>query len=80
MYAYRYDALQTFAQSVQSQYEELEQLEQLRFLENGLKIIAIEGSYPCGYEDTISGIDSVKDLEYIAQIIRKHGEILTFYQ
>ena len=42
LYAYRYDALQFFANSTQSAYEKLEQLEQLRFLENGFRIKMIE--------------------------------------
>lgn len=80
LYAYRFDALRFFANSPKSQYEQLEQLEQLRFLENGKKILMVEGHYPSGYEKSTSGVDSPQDLERIAQIIRSYGELLDYYK
>ncbi len=80
LYAYRFDALQFFANSDKSQYEQLEQLEQLRFIENGKKILMVEGKYPLGYEKSTSGVDSPQDLERVAQIIRNSGELLDFYK
>ncbi|MDO5308079.1 MAG: 3-deoxy-manno-octulosonate cytidylyltransferase [Planctomycetia bacterium] len=79
LYAYRYEALQFFAQSPKSQYERLEQLEQLRFLENGYTIQMVEGIYPPGYDAVTSGVDSPEDLERVAKIIRENGELLDFY-
>ncbi len=80
IYAYRYEALQFFAGADKGEYERLEQLEQLRFLENGMKIMAVEGCYPRGYDRTTSGVDSQDDLERVAEIIRQNGELLSFYR
>ena len=80
LYAYRFDALRFFATSEKSRYEELEQLEQLRFIENGRRILMVEGTYPSGYEKTTSGVDSPEDLKRIELIIRENGELLNFYR
>ena len=80
LYAYRYDALRFFATSEKSRYEELEQLEQLRFLENGRRIQMVEGTFPKGYDKTVSGIDSEEDLKRVGQIIREYGELLDSYR
>lgn len=80
LYAYRYEALEFFARSKKSNYEQLEQLEQLRFIENEKKILLVEGNYPPGYEKLTSGIDSLEDLERASQVIRANGEILSFYK
>ena len=80
IYAYRYEALQFFAGADKGEYERLEQLEQLRFLENGMKIMAVEGCYPKGYDKTTSGVDSQEDLERVAEIVRQNGELLSFYR
>ena len=79
LYAYRYAALQFFANSNVGKYESLEQLEQLRFLENGKKIRLVHGQYPPGYEQTISGVDTPEDLERVSEIVKKSGELLDFY-
>lgn len=76
LYAYRYEALEFFANSKKSEYEKLEQLEQLRFLENGFKIQMIPGEYPPGFDRATSGIDTQDDLERVAAIIREFGEPL----
>lgn len=80
LYAYRYDALRFFATSEKSPYEDLEQLEQLRFLENGRRIQMVEGTYPQGYDKTVSGIDSEEDRKRVEQIIRENGELLDHYR
>lgn len=80
LYAYRYDALQFFANSEKGNYEKLEQLEQLRFLENHKTILMVEGTYPPGYDRSTSGVDSPEDLERVAQIIRLNGELLDVYK
>jgi 3-deoxy-manno-octulosonate cytidylyltransferase (CMP-KDO synthetase) len=79
LYAYRYEALEFFAASNNTPYEKLEQLEQLRFLENGKKILLVRGKYPPGYEQTTSGIDTHSDLERAAEVIRNSGELLDYY-
>lgn len=80
LYAYRYDALEFFANAPKGEYEMLEQLEQLRFLENGYKIQMVEGVYPPGYDHSTSGIDTPDDLTRVEQIIREHGELLDFFR
>lgn len=66
LYAYTKDFLFTFKKLPVSQLENLEKLEQLRVLESGYKIKAIETKY-----DTI-GVDTPQDLERVEQILRKN--------
>lgn len=75
LYAYRFEALKFFALSEKTPCEELEQLEQLRFLENGRRIQMIEGVYPKGYDQSLSGIDTPEDLKRVEEIIARYGDI-----
>ncbi|HUS11207.1 MAG TPA: 3-deoxy-manno-octulosonate cytidylyltransferase, partial [Pyrinomonadaceae bacterium] len=63
LYVYRRDVLLQFAQWPQSVLERLESLEQLRALENGINIKAIEAS-------ALSiGVDTIEDLERVRQLV-----------
>ena len=79
LYAYRSAALEFFANSPKGYYEKLEELEQLRFLENGYLVQMVEGSYPPGYDQVTSGVDSPEDLERVESIIRSSGELLDYF-
>jgi 3-deoxy-manno-octulosonate cytidylyltransferase (CMP-KDO synthetase) len=63
LYVYRRDVLLAFAKWPRSDLERLESLEQLRALENGVQIKAIEAS-------TLSiGVDTIDDLERVRSIV-----------
>ena len=59
LYVYRRDALLKFAEWPQSELEQLESLEQLRALEHGVKIRAIQAS------SASIGVDTMADLERV---------------
>lgn len=63
LYVYRRDVLLAFAKWPQSELERLESLEQLRALEHGVKIKAIEAS------TSSIGVDTVEDLERVRLIV-----------
>lgn len=63
LYVYRRDVLLRFAQWPQSKLERLESLEQLRALEHGVKIKAIEAS------TSSIGVDTVEDLERVRSLV-----------
>jgi 3-deoxy-manno-octulosonate cytidylyltransferase (CMP-KDO synthetase) len=63
LYVYRRDALLKFAQWPQSELEQLESLEQLRALEHGVKIRAIQAS------SSSIGVDTMADLEKVRAIM-----------
>jgi 3-deoxy-manno-octulosonate cytidylyltransferase (CMP-KDO synthetase) len=63
LYVYRRDVLLAFAKWPQSELERLESLEQLRALENGVRIKAIEASTPS------IGVDTIDDLERVRSIV-----------
>lgn len=65
LYAYRRDALLSFARLEPGLFEEVEGLEQLRFLENGVPIYAALVRYQ-GF-----GIDTKKDLEQAERLLRR---------
>jgi 3-deoxy-manno-octulosonate cytidylyltransferase (CMP-KDO synthetase) len=73
LYAYRLDALARFEAAAPSRYELLEGLEQLRFLELGMTIRAVEVA-PAAY--TAAGIDTIEDVRLAEAIIAEHGEPL----
>ena len=63
LYVYRRDVLLQFAAWPQSTLERLESLEQLRALERGVNIRAIEASTPS------IGVDTSEDLERVREIV-----------
>jgi 3-deoxy-manno-octulosonate cytidylyltransferase (CMP-KDO synthetase) len=67
LYAYRREALAQFARIVPSRYEQIEKLEQLRFLENGFKIVMVEVT-----EESV-GVDTPEDADHVREIIRHIG-------
>lgn len=66
MYAYRADILKELTQIQVSSLERAESLEQLRWLENGFKIIVAET-----LEETV-GIDTPDDLKHALNLITSH--------
>jgi len=62
VYAFRKDALQTFASLPQSRLERAEKLEQLRLIENGFKIKVVKTDY-AGF-----GIDTEEDLKKVLEL------------
>ncbi len=62
LYGYSRDALERIAGLAPSRYEELEGLEQLRFLENGLSMFAVEVE---ASDLPSAGIDSPEDVAHV---------------
>lgn len=71
LYGYRLDALRRFAAWPEGHYEALEGLEQLRFLENGAVIHAVEAPRPAL---ALSGIDTEADLALAEKLIAERGD------
>jgi len=71
LYGYRRDALERICSSPPSHYERLEGLEQLRFLELGLCVHAVEVEAPAL---AVSGIDTPADAAYAEALIVRHGD------
>jgi 3-deoxy-manno-octulosonate cytidylyltransferase (CMP-KDO synthetase) len=71
LYGYRLAALERFAALPQGHYEKLEGLEQLRFLENGMSVRAVEVAPP---HLSMSGIDTPADLELAEKLIARLGD------
>ncbi len=71
LYGYRADVLKRFVKLPQGHYEQLEGLEQLRFLENGIAVRAVEIEVDPGMAQ--AGIDSPEDLERAEALVRKLG-------
>lgn len=63
LYAYRREALDVFAHFPPSSLEQVEKLEQLRLLQHGLSLLAVEVS-PCA-----PGVDTLADLERVRGIL-----------
>jgi len=74
LYGYRKDALERFTKLPLGHYEEMEGLEQLRFLENGMTVQAVEVQ---PYELSMWGVDEPEDAELAAELIAKHGDPMT---
>lgn len=72
LYVYRREVLRKFAQWPQSALERLESLEQLRALEHGVRIKAIEASAPS------IGVDTIEDLERVRNIVEQEACSLEF--
>lgn len=71
LYGYSRKALQRIADMKLSNYEELEGLEQLRFLENGLKVFAVEVR-PAALPQ--AGIDTPEDAAHAEAMLQRHGD------
>ena len=71
LYGYRREALATIAELPTSHYEDLEGLEQLRFLENGLSVYAVEVQ-PSSLPQ--SGIDTPEDAARAEQVLKQLGD------
>jgi 3-deoxy-manno-octulosonate cytidylyltransferase (CMP-KDO synthetase) len=65
LYVYRRDVLLAFAKWPQSELERLESLEQLRALEHGVQIKAIEAS------TSSIGVDTINDLKRVRSIVEE---------
>ena len=68
VYAYRKSALDAFVTYPESSLEALEKLEQLRFLENGHKIIAQKASVTIPI-----GVDTEEDLHNVIQLFKEQA-------
>lgn len=71
LYGYARKALQRIADLPLSHYEELEGLEQLRFLENGLSVYAVDVD-PSPLP--MSGVDTPEDAAHVEAMLAKHGD------
>ena len=72
LYGYQFKALQKFVHLSEGYYEKLEGLEQLRMLEHGLKIQAVEVDY--NDLPSMSGVDTPEDLKLAEELIKQYGE------
>ena len=71
LYGYKRAALERFVELPEGHYEALEGLEQLRFLENGMRVLAI----PVTSSPTAMwGIDTPEDAAHAEALIAKNGE------
>lgn len=70
LYAYKLKALERFTALPPSTYEQIEGLEQLRMLENGMTIEAVEVEEP---EISLGGIDTQEDLTRLEATLAKLG-------
>lgn len=71
LYGYRMAALEWFASTPQTSYEQLEGLEQLRFLEGGKTIATVEIDPP---SHALSGIDTPADIALAEAAIARLGD------
>jgi 3-deoxy-manno-octulosonate cytidylyltransferase (CMP-KDO synthetase) len=71
LYAYRVAALERFAATPPTMYEQLEVLEQLRLLESGMTIQTVEVEPPL---HAMSGIDTAADVEQAEALIARWGD------
>ncbi len=71
LYGFRYNILKLYCSAMPGIYEQLEGLEQLRMIENGIKISAVEVEIP---EGTIqSGIDTPEDVQRAEALLNAKG-------
>jgi 3-deoxy-manno-octulosonate cytidylyltransferase (CMP-KDO synthetase) len=71
LYGYSRVALERIARMKPSHYEELEGLEQLRFIENGLSVFAVQVQ-PA--DMPMSGIDTPEDAAHAEAMLKTHGD------
>lgn len=72
LYAYTYNALQSYFEEEASPYELPEGLEQMRFLHNRVPVKMVEVDYRG--RKSMSGVDSPEDVERAEKIIAEFGE------
>jgi 3-deoxy-manno-octulosonate cytidylyltransferase (CMP-KDO synthetase) len=65
VYIYKYEAIKKFPSLVVSDLELSEKLEQLRFLQNGYKILCVET------DRTFYGIDTQEDYNFVKNLFEK---------
>jgi 3-deoxy-manno-octulosonate cytidylyltransferase (CMP-KDO synthetase) len=73
LYVYRREVLLAFAKWPQTELEQSESLEQLRALEHGVKINAIQAS------TSSIGVDTIEDLERVRAIVEEEVKVLNGY-
>jgi 3-deoxy-manno-octulosonate cytidylyltransferase (CMP-KDO synthetase) len=71
LYAYRLEALRRYCALPESRYERLEGLEQLRLIENGLTVQAVE---VLPGRIAIPGIDTAEDIALAERLVAEHGD------
>ncbi len=71
LYGFRLDALQRYCGMPESRYERLEGLEQLRLIENGLTIQAVEVQPG---RIAMPGIDTAEDIALAERLVAEHGD------
>lgn len=71
LYGYKTGALERFVALAEGYYETLEGLEQLRFLENGMRILSI--AVPPS-DTAMWGIDTPEDAAHAEALIERYGE------
>ncbi len=71
LYGYKRAALERFVSLPEGHYEQLEGLEQLRFLENGMRILAVDVA-PAAH--AMWGIDTPEDAAHAETLIAANGE------
>lgn len=71
LYGYKRDALERFTALPEGHYEKLEGLEQLRFLENGMRIMTV--AVKTG-PNAMWGVDTQDDAAHAEKLIAEHGD------
>jgi 3-deoxy-manno-octulosonate cytidylyltransferase (CMP-KDO synthetase) len=71
LYGFRLEALQRYCALPESRYERLEGLEQLRLIENGLTVQAVEVEPG---RIAIPGIDTAEDIALAERLVAEHGD------
>jgi 3-deoxy-manno-octulosonate cytidylyltransferase (CMP-KDO synthetase) len=71
LYGFRLEALQRYCALPESRYERLEGLEQLRLIENGMSVQAVEVQ-PGAI--AIPGIDTPEDIKLAERLVAEHGD------
>lgn len=71
LYGFRLEALQRYCALPESRYERLEGLEQLRLIENGLTVQAVEVQPG---RIAIPGIDTAEDIALAERLVAEHGD------
>lgn len=71
LYGYKRAALERFTALPEGHYEKLEGLEQLRFLENGMRIMTVEVTTGPA---AMWGVDTMEDAEHAEKLIAEHGD------
>ncbi len=73
LYGYKRTALERFTSLPEGHYESLEGLEQLRFLENGMRIMTVAVTTS---DAAMWGVDTPEDAQHAEKLIAAHGDPL----